>query len=440
MMKALLILLFTASSLVAGEQIRVATYNASLAQGFKGQLASILNNTTNLNVKRVAEIIQIIAPDILLINEFDYDANNFALDRFHTNYLNISQNSQTPQTYPYRYTAPSNTGMHSGYDLDNNNVIDNTPGDEAYGNDALGFGEFEGKYGMAVYSKFPIDTANIRTLRTFLWKDMPNNIIPPGYYSPDELDVLPLSSKSHWDVPININGKILNFLVSHPTPPTFDGAEDKNGRRNHDEIRLRADYLSSKTSTYIYDDNGVFGGLAPLSRFVIAGDQNADPTRGDSVAQAINQILNHPLVDSSVTPLRPNNSDLTATFNLRVDYVLPSKIGFINKGGAVFWPTTGMTGATAIATSDHRPVYMDLELLPIIETAVRNLKATTNGTNINITWNTEPSVIYGLETSPDLTTWTPDETNTIQLDTETALAIFPNSSAPKFVRVTARYE
>ena len=56
--------------------------------------------------------------------------------------------------------------------------------------------------------------------------------------------MLPLSSKSHWDVPVRIGNVTLHLLASHPTPPAFDGAEDRNGRRNHDEIRFWSDYLT----------------------------------------------------------------------------------------------------------------------------------------------------------------------------------------------------
>jgi len=35
-----------------------------------------------------------------------------------------------------------------------------------------------------------------------------------------------------------MGGQVIHILASHPTPPVFDGVEDRNGRRNHDEIRL----------------------------------------------------------------------------------------------------------------------------------------------------------------------------------------------------------
>ena len=150
---------------------------------------------------------------------------------------------------------------------------------------------------MVVYSKYPIATDEVRTFQDFLWKDMPGAVLPddpaiPGpadWYSPEELEVFRLSSKSHWDVPIKVPGrKPVHFLVSHPTPPTFDGTEDRNGTRNHDEIRFWADYVTGgSTASYIYDDEGATGGLGRGQDFVIAGDQNADPFDGDSYDDAI---------------------------------------------------------------------------------------------------------------------------------------------------------
>ena len=93
----------------------------------------------------------------------------------------------------------------------------------------------------------------MRTFQIFLWKDMPGAMLPDDpetaapadWYSPAELDHFRLSSKSHWDLPIRIDRhKTVHFLVAHPTPPTFDGLEDRNGTRNHDEIRFWADYVS----------------------------------------------------------------------------------------------------------------------------------------------------------------------------------------------------
>ncbi len=283
--------------------VRFATFNASLNRNSSGQLINDLSLPGNAQANAVAEIIQRTRPDVLLINEFDYDEGGVAAQFFQDNYLSISLNGADPIEYPYLYVAPSNTGIPSGFDLNNNGVVGGP-------DDAFGFGFFPGQYGMAVYSMYPIDYENIRTFQLFLWKDMPGALLPDNpntpepadWYSPEELDVFRLSSKSHWDVPVIIGGKTVHFLTSHPTPPVFDGPEDRNGTRNYDEIRFWADYVLPSRSGYIYDDNGNYGGLTPGDAFVIAGDQNSDPLDGDSIPGAIQQLLEHPLVNSKVTP------------------------------------------------------------------------------------------------------------------------------------------
>ena len=380
--------------------VRFATFNASLNRNFDGQLQADLMTPGNAQASAVAEIIQRTRPDVLLINEFDYDAGGVSLAGFQVNYLSQSQNGATPIEYPYSFAAPSNTGIHSTFDLNNDGLIDLTasPFNFTYANDAFGFGWFPGQFGMAVYSMYPIELANVRTFQTFLWKDMPMALLPVDpatgdpWYSDEELDVVRLSSKSHWDLPVKIGKKTVHFLVSHPTAPVFDGPEDRNGKRNHDEIRFWADYVSPDSDGYIYDDAGNRGGLERGAMFVIAGDQNVDPFDGESVGGAAQQLLDNPHVNSKVTPASQGGIDRaiaqdeindthvgdpsedTADFsealfggpgNLRVDYVLPSKSLQIRDSG-VFWPGDDdplyyLTGpGFPVVSSDHRLVWIDV--------------------------------------------------------------------------------
>jgi hypothetical protein len=360
---------------------RFATFNASLNGVAAGEVRSRLASGTDPQMRNVAEVIQRVAPDVLLINEFDYEPRGVSAELFRDNYLEQSWNGSTPASYPYYFVAPSNTGIPSGFDLNKNGAIGG-------GDDAFGFGLFPGQYGMVVYSKYPILTDEVRTFQHFLWKDMPDSLLPTDWYSAEEQEVFRLSSKSHWDVPIKLPGrKPVHFLVSHPTPPTFDGPEDRNGRRNHDEIRFWADYVSGgRHAAYIYDDNGGHGGLGRGQAFVIAGDQNADPYDGDSADDAILQLLDHPRINASSPPesagaaeaaalqgganrshTGPHAQD-TADFadgapgNLRVDYVLPSAELTV-VGAGVFWPAGGEPLAeAALAASDHRLVWVDVEL------------------------------------------------------------------------------
>ena len=101
--------------------------------------------------------------------------------------------------------------------------------------------------------------------------------------------------------------------MSHPTPPVFDGAEDRNGTRNFDEIGFWADYVwPGARSSYIYDDEGTTGGLGAGERFVIAGDQNSDPLDGDSIPGAIQQLLDHPRINDRDTPSSEGAVEATA--------------------------------------------------------------------------------------------------------------------------------
>ena len=380
------------------EVVRFATFNASLNRNTEGQLVADLSTPGNAQAQTIAEIVQRTRPEVLLINEFDFDADGTALRLFQKNYLSVGQNGARRIFYPYRFTAPSNTGIPSGFDLDNNGSVGGP-------NDAFGFGFFPGQFGMAVYSKHPILWSRIRTFQQFLWKDMPGALLPDDprtaepadWYSEEELNAFRLSSKSHWDIPIRVEGRVVHFLVSHPTPPVFDDPPvfpegvDFNGRRNFDEIRLWADYITPRRANrYIYDDDGVRGGLRRGSWFVIAGDQNSDPLDGDSIPGSIQQLLEHPLVNTKLTPSSEgaveasllqggantsHESDPafdTADFadsapgNLRADYVLPRKNLRIVEA-TVFWPLQSdplfrLTGVFPFPSSDHRLVWIDVAL------------------------------------------------------------------------------
>lgn len=370
--------------------LRVATFNASLNRASKGQLLEDLaadpstGEGEDAQIRAVAEIIQINNPDILLLNEFDHDEDGKGVDLFRKNYLEVSQNGKSPVTYRYSFTAPVNTGVPSGHDLNHDGIADGP-------DDAWGFGEFPGQYGMVVLSRYPILTDQVRTFQKLLWADMPSNLLPVEYYGEEIAAELPLSSKSHWDVPVRVGASTVHVLASHPTPPSFDGPEKRNQRRNHDEIRLWADYLSpGQRSRWITDDAGVRGGLAPQEQFVILGDMNSDPVDGDSWPGAIDQLLSHPRVrdtmptsDGAVEAAEAQGganlqhtgeprydtadfSDDPAPGNLRVDYVLPSRplqVVF----SAVYWPPTGhpgseLTGSYPFPTSDHRLVRVDLQV------------------------------------------------------------------------------
>jgi endonuclease/exonuclease/phosphatase family metal-dependent hydrolase len=358
------------------QAVRFATFNVWELSTQKLDQVDERGVGANVQLRKAAEIVQRIRPDVLLVNEIDFDAERRQVPRKLLDcYLKVGQEGQRPIDYPHVYFEPVNTGVPTGLDLDN----DGKPGGPA---DAYGFGRYPGQYGMALFSRYPIESEAARTFQLFLWKDMPNNLMPDGqagkppWYSPEEVAVLRLSSKSHWDVPIRIGDAVVHVLASHPTPPVFDGPEDRNGRRAYDEIRLWADYLAGGLPTeYLVDDRGRRGGLGADALFVIMGDLNADPVRAGRAygGPAIEQLLLHPRVQdpqpASAGALtgsaeRPPewHRHRTADFG-RVDYVLPS-VGLEVRDCGVYWPAPDSPEHRLVAkptpSSDHRLVWVDV--------------------------------------------------------------------------------
>ena len=366
--------------------LRVATYNASLYDEDAGGLVARLQ-LGNAQARKIAAVLQKVRPDIVLLNEFDYDTAQRAADLFQRDYLEVAQaGGGAPLHYPHRYLAPVNTGVPSGLDLDGNGEAGGIGRER--GNDAWGYGLHPGQYGMLVLSRFPIDAAAVRTFQLLKWRDMPGARRPmdPATGKPFHADAvweqLRLSSKSHWDVPIETPVGTLHLLASHPTPPTFDGPEDRNGKRNADEIRLWREYISPGAKPWLCDDAGRCGGLAADVRFVIAGDLNNDPVDGAGHHDAILELLEHPRVLRMATPRsaggeakareyaaagiarRGAPAHVTGDFGpnvgaLRLDYVLPS-VGFALVGSGVHWPAPGDPDAVFADGSDHHLVWVDL--------------------------------------------------------------------------------
>lgn len=376
------------SAYIAEKKIRVSTYNTSLYSDEAGGLIRELEGDS-AHARKIAAVLQRVRPDLVLLNEFDYDDAHRAADLFQQRYLEVAQaGGGEALKYPYRYLAPVNTGVPSGLDLDRNGQ---TGGEgRSRGNDAWGYGLHPGQYGMLVLSKYPIDTAAVRTFQKLRWSAMPDASRPidpasRGYFYPDDIwNQLRLSSKSHWDVPVRTPGGTTHFLVSHPTPPVFDGPEDRNGKRNHDEIRLWREYISPGDKPWLCDDAGHCGGLAGDARFVIAGDLNNDPVDGDGAHEAILELLEHPRVMRYATPRSEGGAEVASAYAatgiehrgspahvtgdfgpkagaMRLDYVLPSTgFGLIESG--VFWPPSSSEEAKIADGSDHHLVWVDLSV------------------------------------------------------------------------------
>ncbi len=374
-----IVVALTLSGLASGQEtLRFATYNVHELAGAASveEFVQRLSNPGDQQAQMVAHVIQHVRPDVLLLNEFDYDATGQAVQLFQTNFLSQPQTftatgTTAPIDYPYVYCAESNTGLPSGHDYSNDGTVGGPLGTEAYADDCYGFGEYPGQYAMVVLSKYPLATEDARTFQTFKWKDMPENLRPPwpeneeedSWYSNEEWETFRLSSKSHWDVPVQVGDETIHVLACHPTPPVFDepGARE-NARRNHDEIRFWADYVTAGQGDYIYDDRGATGALPPGEKFVVMGDLNAEPGGGSNWPGTMDGLLENPRVNTDLVPTWEGtiNGDSTDTGFGRVDYVLPSAdMDMIAAGVAADWYRTPW-GAMYNGASDHYMVWADV--------------------------------------------------------------------------------
>ncbi|WP_371038138.1 endonuclease/exonuclease/phosphatase family protein [Rhodosalinus sp. FB01] len=309
-------------------------------------------------IAAAAQVIAHAAPDVLLLTGIDYDHGLAALGAFR------DRIAEAGHAFPHLFARRPNTGMATGLDLDGDGRLGG-PGD------AQGWGRFAGAGGMALLSRHPIDGSAARDLSDLLWAEVPGALVPdamPG----DHRAVRRLSTTGHWIVPVRpAAGPLLVIMAFSATPPVFDGPEDMNGRRNHDEILLWRHVM-----------DGAFG-PAPDARFVILGNANLDPVDGEGRHAAIRALLDDPRLQDA----RPGSEGGRAAAspghagdpardtadwrepapgNLRVDYVLPSADWEVTAAG-VLWPDDGPLAETVARASRHRLVWVDLAPLDPVE-------------------------------------------------------------------------
>ncbi len=362
---------------VAAETVRIATYNVDLTRSGPGVLLHDLSRAPDAAIRAVIDVITRVRPEVILLNRIDYDYRGRALDIF----ADLLRAGPGGIDYPHRFSAPVNSGMPIGFDLDDDGRL-------ADWDDNFGFGKFPGYGGMAILSQHPIDAEAARTFQSLLWRDLPGAQMPTRpdgtpFPSAEAQQAMRLSSAAHWDVPVTLGGGTrLHLLASQPTPPLFDGDEKMNQLRNFDEIGFWTQYLGGTAFT---DDQGRTG-AAPDAPLVVLGDLNTDPFDGAGRREGITRLLAHPALQDPEPqsagaiaaarsqgganrrhdgPAAQDTADWRDTGgpgNLRVDYILPARSLRVENAG-VFWPAPGETLAKSVAAGPpHRLVWVDLEL------------------------------------------------------------------------------
>ncbi|WP_395540787.1 endonuclease/exonuclease/phosphatase family protein [Neotabrizicola sp. sgz301269] len=327
--------------------MKLAIWNVELSRAGPGLLARDIASGKDAQVLAVLHVLATLDADILLLTGVDYDRELIAAELLSDRLAVLGADS------PHRFALRPNTGWQVGLDLDGDGQLGG-PGD------AQGWGQFSGQGGMLLLSRLPIDPG-VTDHSAFLWRDLPGALLPPAM-SAEAKAVQRLSSTGHWQVPVLLSdGKILTLLAWHATPPVFDGPEDRNGRRNHDETAFWLALLERRLP-----------GLAPPEGpFVLLGTANLDPEDGEGRRDAVDALLASPQLQDPAPrapfappPDRGQKGDAaldTAVFpqtgGLRVELLLPSAGVTVLSSGVMRAPQGTPEAAALSAASRHFPVW-----------------------------------------------------------------------------------
>ena len=281
--------------------------------------------------------------DVILLTGIDYDMGGQAAGAL-----------AVRAGYPHVTALRGNAGVATGLDLDGNGRLGEA-------RDAMGYGRFAGQAGMAVLSRYAFGDG-ARDFSDLLWADLPGAVLPADM-TPQVRAVQRLSTSGHWEVPIEGPGGVLRLLCWYATPPVFDGPEDRNGLRNHDEAAFWLRLLE-----------GALEWPPPEGDFVLLGQSNLDPDDGEGLREAVAALLAHPGLQD-VAPRGTHNRTEpkqrgdpaldTALYDfggLRVEVVMPSSGLKVSASGVLWPPDTDPFAAVLAAASRHRPVWVDISL------------------------------------------------------------------------------
>lgn len=343
-----LVLLTLLAGPTTAEQLRIATWNVGLDRAGPGLLVKALAEGNDPQLDAIVGVLAALDADVILLTSVDYDRGGIALR------LLADRMLLEGIDYPNQFAFRPNTGTQTGFDIDANGRT----GDPR---DAQGFGLFSGQGGMAILSRLPIEVSGARDFSDFLWRDLPGGL---SQDAPELAAVQRLATTGFWDVPVTTQSGPLHLLAWHATPPVFDGPEDRNGRRNHDEAMFWSLFLDGQLPIE-----------PPAAPFILMGDGNLDPNDGEGLRQGMTSLLSHPgLQDASPRgshgrrePGQRGDPALdTAVYDdlggLRLDLVLPSA-GLTVTGSGVMWPSAEHPSLSdLLAASHHFPVWVDIAL------------------------------------------------------------------------------
>lgn len=327
-----------------GDQARLAYFDTELSRKGPGLLLRDILRGDDPQVQAVLALVDRAGADLIVLSGIDYDAEARAAHA-----LNAALN--TP--YPHVVVPRPNSGVPTGLDLDGNGRLGEA-------RDAQGYGRFSGAGGMVILSRLEL-AGQAHDFSDLLWAEAPDTAMLP---SDRGRAVQRLSSVVHVIQPVRLGGTSVNIGIFRATTPVFDGPEDRNGRRNRDEVLFWKHVLDQEIAP------------VPPGPLIVMGGANLDPDKGEGHREAIDTLLRDDRLHDAAPghrddfTARPGNATMTVDWNdpvpgdMRVDYILPSsELGTLDSG--VLWPGPDAPLATTVqAASRHRLIWVDLRAVP----------------------------------------------------------------------------
>jgi hypothetical protein len=145
----------------SAQDIRIATFAAPL--GHKGP-ALLLRDMGRQDGEKdaILGVMTHTFPNILLLTNVDYERDGLSM-----------QALADRMGFAHFFLLLPNTRMPMGLNLDGNSRVGEA-------RDTQAFGMFSGDSGMALLSRWPIDTDAVQDLSALLWRDLPWATLPQG--------------------------------------------------------------------------------------------------------------------------------------------------------------------------------------------------------------------------------------------------------------------
>ncbi len=353
-MKFLMLLVTFFSCAGHSQTIKVFHYNIKELDSTKIKKARKLQSA---QVKYSSEIIERYSPDIISINEIQYDKEEVPTSDFTTRGKNLKVLGKLSKLKKMNYSFhEANTGMNSKPGLDGNYILKPTSEERKNFADAVNFGMFPGQYSTGGIFKYPIKSEKI--IKGLKWRDFNPNINLSKYRDANGNKLprdMELFDKNFSDITLDVNGKELHVILLHTVPAFgFGNKLTPNFERNHDQLEFLKWYLTGKSK---FSFNIKVKPLRKNTLFIAMGDWNVDPSSKNPGGKIIKQL-------GKLFQYAPGNNEKTyvgqsfgkSAYSAQLDYILVSnKIRVLKSGVHYPDPQREEIGCGSSYTKQFRP-------------------------------------------------------------------------------------